>query len=60
MTDFFGITSGTVSNWSTGKFGLQRKLLFEVLQSLPIEYIKERARMVNIDIEKLKENPNKK
>ena len=50
MIEVFSLTSGTLSNWDTGKQGEQRKLLYEVLKSLPIEYVKERAKMINIDI----------
>lgn len=50
MIEIFSLTSGTLSNWDTGKQGEQRKLLYEVLKSLPVEYVIDRAKMINIDI----------
>ena len=55
MIEIFSLTSGTLSNWDTGKQGEQRKLLYEVLKSLPVEYVIERAKMINIDINNFKQ-----
>lgn len=54
MIEIFSLTSGTLSNWDTGKQGEQRKLLYEVLKSLPVEYVLERAKMINIDVNSFK------
>ncbi len=59
MIEIFSLTSGTLSNWDTGKQGEQRKLLYEVLKSLPVEYVLERARMMNIDINNFKQKEDK-
>lgn len=60
MIDLFDLTSGTLSNWDTGKQGEQRRLLFEVLKSLPVEYVKERASLLNIDIKNFKDKKEDK
>lgn len=59
MIEVFSLTSGTLSNWDTGKQGEQRKLLYEVLKSLPVEYVLERAKMLNIDINNFKQKEDK-
>jgi hypothetical protein len=60
MIDLFGYSSSTINAWAKGEQGEQRKLLYEVLASLPIEYVKERAKMSNIDLDKLKNKEQKK
>ena len=59
MIEVFSLTSGTLSNWDTGKQGEQRKLLYEVLKFLPVEYVRERAKMLNIDINNFKQKEDK-
>ena len=59
MIEISSLTSGTLSNWDTGKQGEQRKLLYEVLKSLPVEYVRERAKMLNIDINNFKQKEEK-
>lgn len=39
MTEYFGTTTKTLINWDKGEGG--RKILYEVLKSLPIEYVEK-------------------
>ncbi len=53
MIENFGITRKTFDNWENSKE--KRKILFEVLKSLPIEYVKKIKNRVEEE-EKLKES----
>lgn len=50
MIDLFGYSSSTINAWAKGEQGEQRKLLYEVLASIPFSYVEDRAKMINIDI----------
>lgn len=53
MIKFFGYSSSTLDSWDKGTAGMNRKLLYEVLSSLPASYIEERAKLLNIDLNSL-------
>lgn len=53
MINFFGYSSGTLDSWDKGTAGANRKLLYEVLASLPASYVIDRAKLLNIDINSL-------
>lgn len=53
MIKYFGYSSSTLDSWDKGTAGINRKLLYEVLSSLPASYIEERAKLLNIDLNSL-------
>lgn len=68
MIEFFGFSSSTVDAWDKGKgskkpenlkWNEQRKLLYEVLASIPASYVEDRAKMINIDINNFKQKEEK-
>lgn len=60
MIDLFGYSSSTINAWAKGEQGEQRKLLYEVLASIPVSYVQDRAKMINIDIENFKDKEEDK
>lgn len=60
MIDLFGYSSSTINAWAKGEQGEQRKLLYEVLASIPVSYVEDRAKMINIDIENFKDKEEDK
>lgn len=60
MIDLFGYSSSTINAWAKGEQGEQRKLLYEVLASIPLSYVEDRAKMINIDIENFKDKEEDK
>lgn len=59
MIDLFGYSSSTINAWAKGEQGEQRKLLYEVLASVPVSYVEERAKMINVDIKNFKQKEDK-
>lgn len=59
MIDLFGYSSSTVNSWAKGEQGDKRRLLYEVLASIPISYVEERAKMINIDISNFESKKDK-
>lgn len=59
MIDLFGFSSSTINLWAKGEQGEQRKLLYEVLASIPLSYVEDRAKMLNIDINSIKQKEGK-
>ena len=56
MIDAFGMTRKTLDIWEKGE-KVKRQLLYEVLKSLPIEYVtnvKELLKLQNDNLKKLK------
>lgn len=60
MIKYFGYSSSTLDSWDKGTAGTNRKLLYEVIASLPVSYIEERANLSNIDINSLSKPKNTK
>lgn len=58
MIKYFGYSSSTLDSWDKGTAGINRKLLYEVLSSLPASYIEERAKLLNIDLNSLSKPKN--
>lgn len=58
MIKYFGYSSSTLDSWDKGTAGTNRKLLYEVLSSLPASYIEERAKLLNIDLNSLSKPKN--
>lgn len=58
MIKYFGYSSSTLDSWDKGTAGMNRKLLYEVLSSLPASYIEERAKLLNIDLNSLSKPKN--
>ncbi len=59
MIDLFGYSSSTINAWAKGEQGEQRKLLYEVLASIPLSYVEGRAKMINIDIQNFNSKEDK-
>ena len=59
MIKYFGYSSATLDSWDKGTSGSNRKLLYEVLMSLPVSYVIERAGLSNIDLKDLEKKTNK-
>lgn len=58
MIKYFGYSSSTLDSWDKNTAGINRKLLYEVLSSLPASYIEERAKLLNIDLNSLSKPKN--
>lgn len=57
MIDSFGFDRSTLNNWENGKIP-QRKLLYDVLEALPIEFV-ENIKKIEVDKKKNLENLKK-
>ncbi len=48
MIKNFGLSNTTLHDWDKGKQGDGRKLLYQVLSSLPVEYVKQQKELLTL------------
>ena len=57
ILEFIGLNRQTLWNWQNNKSGKDKKLLYEILKFMPIEFVKKVKKHIENE-EKLKENLN--
>lgn len=48
MKKHFGLSTTTLHDWDKGKQGEKRRLLYQVLSSLPVEYVKQQQELLTL------------